>query len=144
MSLAIYLVLPSLARFAKGIELKAVAQKIAGILRYYRTEAMQKGQIYQVLLDLQKRELIVRAMPLDDQEEGALKWIEKNKYRIPGSINLRAEEIGLSAYPTDLPAIEFYPTGNSNGGHLLLEDQGQKIYRIKISFLTGIIAVEKI
>lgn len=143
-SLSFSLVSPSLGRFTKGIELKGSAQKIAGILRSCRTEAVQKGQIYQILFNLETHEINVRT--LQGRREGGTHptWIEKTKYSLPPGIKM--QDVGLAPlpYPTDSPAIEFYPTGNSNGGQITLENQLRQGYRIKVHFLTGIIEVERL
>jgi hypothetical protein len=47
-------------------------------------------------------------------------------------------------YPVDVPAIEFYPNGGSNGGSLVLDTEGRKGYKIKVNFLTGMVEVEKV
>lgn len=143
LSLSAYLVVPSLARWAKAIELKGTTQKIAGILRYYRLSAIQKGQVHQILIDQKQRKLIIRALQSEKKDGGEFTWVEKIKYQIPESINLK-EEVSSSEYTTELPAIEFYPTGQANGGQILLADSEQKGYRIKVSFLTGLVEVEKI
>ncbi|MGB9700321.1 MAG: prepilin-type N-terminal cleavage/methylation domain-containing protein [Thermodesulfobacteriota bacterium] len=143
LSLGVYLVVPSMARLATAVELKGTAQKIAGILRYYRMATVQKGQVHQILIDQKQRELIVRALKSGKKEGTDFTWTEKIKYQIPAGINLQ-EEICPGEYNADLPAIEFYPTGQANGGQILLVDPDQQGYRIKISFLTGLVEVEKI
>ena len=35
-------------------------------------------------------------------------------------------KVESTQYPSDLPAIEFYPNGGSNGGDILLDTQSQK------------------
>lgn len=143
LSVAGYLVVPSMSRLARVIELKGTAQKIAGILRYSRIATIQKGQVHQILIDRKQRELIVRALQSEKKEGIEFTWVEKIKYQIPAGINLK-EEISPGDYSAELPAIEFYPTGQANGGQILLADPEQKGYRIKISFLTGLVEVEKI
>lgn len=143
LSVAGYLVVPSMSRLARVIELKGTAQKIAGILRYCRIATIQKGQVHQILIDRKQRELIVRALQSEKKEGIEFTWVEKIKYQIPAGINLK-EEISPGDYSAELPAIEFYPTGQANGGQILLADPEQKGYRIKISFLTGLVEVEKI
>ena len=51
LSLCIALVAPNLSRFSASVELKSAAKKIAAILRYCRSEAINKGKIYQVVFD---------------------------------------------------------------------------------------------
>lgn len=142
LSLAAYLVIPSMNRLAKAIEVKGTAQRIAGILRYYRMTTIQKGQMHQILIAPEQRELIVRVLQSEKKEEAEFTWVEKSKYQIPEGINLK-EEINPGEYTTQWPAIEFYPNGQANGGQILLTDAEQKGYRIKISFLTGLVVVEK-
>ena len=50
-SLSIALVTPSFSRLSRGIELKGAAKKVSAILRYCRSEAVNKGQTYQALYD---------------------------------------------------------------------------------------------
>ena len=60
-SLSISLVIPSLARFSKKIELRTAAQKVSTILRYCRNEAVQKGKVQQVLFNPELREIKVQS-----------------------------------------------------------------------------------
>lgn len=143
LSLAAYLAVPSMTRLAKAIEVKGTAQRIAGILRYYRMAAIQKGQVHQILIAQKQGELIVRALQSEKKEGAEFTWAEKSKYQIPEGINLK-EEINPGEYTAEWPAIEFYPNGQANGGQILMADPEQKGYRIKISFLTGLVEVEKI
>jgi len=137
-SLSISLVTPSLARFSKMIELKTAAKKVSGILRYYRSEAIQQGKVHQILFDPNLRE--VRILSLEPTEEKIL----KNIYPLPAGIQIKDMSIPSPEYPADFPAIEFYPSGGSNGGSILLDSQDQKGFRIKVHFLTGMVAIEAI
>ena len=60
MSVSIALVTPSLSRFAQGVEIKTAAKTVSGILRYFRSESIQKGRVYQVLFDSNLREVRVQ------------------------------------------------------------------------------------
>jgi hypothetical protein len=46
-------------------------------------------------------------------------------------------------YPCDLPAVEFYPNGGSNGGSVLINSPERRGYRIKVDFLTGEVKIEQ-
>jgi len=150
-SLSIALVGPSLSRVARTIELKAAAKKVSGILRYYRSEAVNKGQIYQVLFDSDLREVRVQTVDStkEKQEEGKLegKGEEKalqKKYSLPGEIKFKEVKTAPSQYSSGFPAIEFYPNGTSNGGSILLDSQDRKGYKIKVHFLTGVVEIERV
>jgi type II secretion system protein H len=136
--LSITLVTPYLSRFSKTIELKAATKKISGILRYYRSEAIQQGKVHQVLFDPNLRE--VRIQSLESTEEKVV----KNKYPLPAGVQIKEMNIPAPQYPEDFPAIEFYPSGGSNGGSILLDMQDRKGFRISVHFLTGMVVIEAI
>jgi general secretion pathway protein H len=147
LSLSVALVTPSLSRFYKRVELKTAAQKISGILRYFRSESIQKGKIHQVVFDAELREVRVRALEAEEKGE-ALKEREEPKspekrYPLPGGVQMKEMKIPSPETPSDLPVIEFYPNGGSNGGSLLLEMPDQKGFRIKVHFLTGMVEIEE-
>jgi type II secretion system protein H len=154
LSLSVALVTPSFSRFAKRVELKTCAQKISAILRYFRSESIQKGKVHQVLFDVELREVKVRVVEREETE-GEEREEEKGKrekeeavllekrYVLPVGIQMKEVKIPSPEYPSDLPAIEFYPTGGSNGGTILLEMEGQKAFRVKVHFLTGMVEIEE-
>mgnify|MGYP001575156233 FL=1 len=67
-SLSISLVVPSLSRIAKTVELRATVKKISAILRYYRSEAVQTGQTQQVLFNPDLREVRIQAIDINGPE----------------------------------------------------------------------------
>jgi type II secretion system protein H len=144
--LSIALVTPSLSRFSKGIELKTSAQKVSGILRFFRSESVQKGRVFQVLFDPDLRVVRVRALEGDGlQEEGKEEAkIQEKRYVLPPGIQMGEVKIPSSEFPSDLPTIEFYPHGGSNGGTIVLRMQDRKGYRIKVHFLTGMVEIEEV
>jgi len=138
LGLSITLVTPYLSRFSRTVELRASAKKISGILRYYRSEAIQQGKVYQVLFDSNLRE--VRIQSRERTEEKAL----KNRYPLPAGVQIKELNIPAPQYPEDFPAIEFYPSGGSNGGSILLDSPDRKGFRISVHFLTGMVVIEAI
>jgi prepilin-type N-terminal cleavage/methylation domain-containing protein len=150
-SLSIALITPSLSSFSKRVEMKATAKKVSGILRYFRSESIQKGRVYQILFDSGTGEIRIRVLE-KEEKEGEGKSEEKKgaeeaktqemRYPLPGGVLIREVKIPSPEFPSDLPTIEFYPTGGSNGGAILLEMQDQKGYWIKVHFLTGIVEIE--
>ncbi len=148
LSLCIALVAPSLSRFSTSIELKAAAKKVAAILRYSRSEAINKGKVYQVIFDANLME--VKVQPVEAEPEGTdtneAGKESKNApkiYTLPASVQMKELNIESTQYPADLPAFEFYPNGGSNGGDILLDSRSQKGFKIKVHFLTGKVVIEK-
>ncbi len=147
-ALSISLVASSFSNLSKTIELKAAAKKVSGILRYYRSEAINKGLVYQVLFDSESRAVKVQSVsltePADEKEADEKKEREtiKTLYGLPDDVRMKELDFPSPEYPCDLPAIEFYPNGGSNGGSVLLNSPERKGYRIKIHFLTGEVKIE--
>jgi general secretion pathway protein H len=146
-SLSISLVAPSLSRFSKTIELKAAVKKISAILRYCRSEAINTGKVYQVFFDSELREVKVQPMASSEEKGEDAKKDDKDSpktYPLPVGVNMKEVKTESPQYPSDLPTIEFYPNGASNGGTILLDIEDRNGYRIRVNFLTGIVAVEKV
>jgi prepilin-type N-terminal cleavage/methylation domain-containing protein len=147
--LSVSLVASSLSNLSRTIELKAAAKKVSGILRYYRSEAVNKGSVYQVLFDSELGEVKVQSVSLtelaDEQAEGGKKAGDgfRTVYGLPEGVRMKEIDFPSPQYPCDLPAIEFYPNGGSNGGSVLFDSQERKGYRIKIHFLTGEVKIEQ-
>ena len=143
-SLSVALIAPTLSRFLRTVELKGTAKKVSGILRYYRSEAVNKGRVYQVLFDSNLREIRVQSMgSTEEKDEKTEEKISKMTYLLPEGIRMKEIDIPSPQYPSDFPLIEFYPNGGSNGGSILLDSQDRKGYRIEVHFLTGIVKVER-
>jgi general secretion pathway protein H len=141
--LSVSLVVPSLSRFSKTIELKTAAKKISEILRYCRSEAVNKGLVYQVFFDSDLREVRVQSMEENREDEQSGGKGYQKTYSLPVGIQIGEMDIPSPQYSSGLPAIEFYPNGGSNGGSFLVNTQDRKGYKIKVHFLTGIVKVEK-
>jgi type II secretion system protein H len=146
--LSFALVAPSLSRFSSTVELKGAAKKVSAILRYYRSEAINRGRVYHVLFDSDLNEVRIQPVVLEEeQEEGEKKEesvVTPKIYAIPKGVHLKEIKVESTQYPSDLPTIEFYANGGSNGGSITLDSQDREGYKIEVDFLTGIVAVQKI
>jgi type II secretion system protein H len=147
LSLSIALVTPSLSRFSSTAELKTAAKKVSAILRFCRSEAVNKGQIYQIVFDSDLGEVRVQRMEPSEGEEENKKQEgmgSKKTYPLPKGIHMKEVKIASPQYPSDLPTFEFYPNGGSNGGSILFDGEDRGGYRIKVNFLTGMVEIEKV
>ena len=149
LALSAALVTSSMSNLSRTIELKSAAKKVSGILRYYRSEAINKGSVYQVLFDPESRAVKVQSVsllePADETEADKKKEGEapKTLYGLPEGVQMKELDFPSPEYPCDLPAVEFYPNGSSNGGSVLFDSQDRKGYRIKVDFLTGMVNIEQ-
>src|SRR5512139_3432192 len=108
-SFSMALVAPSLSRMAKTVELKATAKRISGILRYYRSEAVNKGRVYQILFDSDSKQVQVRSVGEEGEGKEKNERDPKKTYSLPDGIQIGEMDIPSPQYSSDLPAIEFYP-----------------------------------
>ena len=146
-SLSISVVAPSLSRVSKTIDLKTAAKKISAILRYCRSEAINKGKVYQVFFDSESREVKVQPVASSEENGDDAKKNDKDSpkiYPLPVGVNMKEVKTESPQYPSDLPTIEFYPSGGSNGGTIHLDIDDRNGYKIKVNFLTGVVAIEKV
>jgi hypothetical protein len=121
------------------------------VLRYYRSEAINKGKVYQVLFDQNLLEMKAQAIESEVQEESEKNETENKEVKstpksffLPSGVQMKELNFETTQYPSDQPAIEFYPNGGSNGGDILLDSQSQKGFKIKVNFLTGTVVIEKV
>jgi len=142
-SISLSLVAPSLSRFSKNIELKATVKKISAILRYCRSEAINRGKVYQVFFDSELREIRVQSVASSEEKGKEDKNFPKT-YPVPIGVKMKEVNTEMPQYPSDLPTIEFYPNGASNGGNILFDTEDRSGFRISVNFLTGIVTVEKV
>jgi type II secretion system protein H len=144
LSLSLALVAPSLSRFSRTVELKGAAQKLSGILRNSRSEAVNKGKVYQVVFNSQSREVSVHSMkPSEEKEERNEGPVSEKTYLLPEGIQMKVDPTTFSASTSEPPSIEFYPNGGSNGGTISLDSPDRLGYRIQVHFLTGMVDIKR-
>lgn len=143
LSLSISLVTPSLSRFLRTVELKGAAKKVSGILRHGRSEAVNKGLVYQIFFNADLREIGVQSRESTKvKEEVKREELPKKVYSLPEGIQIRKVEVASPQYAADLPTIEFYPNGGSNGGSIFLDGRDRNGFHIEVNFLTGIVKIK--
>ena len=145
-SLSMALAAPSLSKFYKTAQLKTTTQRISAILRHSRSEAIHRGEIYQVLFDSYLKEVKIRSLRLSEAETEERKDQKRSiqTFSVPKWMDFREIKIPPSLYPSDHPAIEFYPNGRSNGGSFTLEGGNHQGYLIQVHFLTGMVTIRKV
>jgi len=143
LSLSISLVTPSLSRFLRTVELKGAAKKVSGILRHGRSEAVNKGLVYQISFNADLREIGVQSRESTKvKEEVKREELPKKVYSLPEGIQIKKVDVASPQYAADLPTIEFYPNGGSNGGSIFLDGRDRNGFHIEVNFLTGIVKIK--
>jgi prepilin-type N-terminal cleavage/methylation domain-containing protein len=144
---SVSLVVPYLSRSLMKAELKGSAQKISAILRYCRSESIHKDQVFQIIFDSALREVRVQSLGSTEKKEEVEKKEEKGvhkKYSLPDGVHMEEMKIPSLQDLSEIPTIEFYPNGTSNGGSILLVREGHPGFRIHVHFLTGMVKVERV
>ena len=155
-SFSMFFVAPFLSRFSKTVELKGATKKISAILRYCRSEAVNRGKVYQVLFDPDLRQVLVQSVEEKEEDEGSKDGVtdgskdevrdepKQKTYTLPKGVDIKEVKANSPEYPSDYAVIEFYPNGGSNGGTVRLDSPDRKGYLIKVNFLTGIVEIERV
>ncbi len=146
-SLSAAVVAPSLSRLSSTVEMKATAKKVSAILRNYRSEAINRGKVYQIQFDSDLNEVRVQpAAPPEEEGEGLRKGenIPLKVYALPKGIHIGEVKVESTQYPSDFPTLEFYASGGSNGGTITLNSPDREEYKIEVNFLTGIVTIQKV
>lgn len=133
-----------------GAALRDGAKKTAAILRYARSQAGWEGVPYGAVISFEDRslELFAERPPEEDpQEEDAgpppLFDVEEGKrtvlqtYTLPEGVRFeKAVFEGDEQYEGTFEIL-FSPTGGSSGGELVLINQREVRFRVRVDFITG-------
>jgi len=131
-SLLAMLVTPNLTRTMGHMEAKGAAKRIAAILRYCRSDAINKSRINLVNFDTASNLVSVYSVDEEDAEPKAQRF-----YPLPGGVKMEKIEVGKTLFESSVPTIEFYRNGGSNGGTALIQGERGREYSIRVEMLTG-------
>jgi type II secretion system protein H len=170
MGLVLAFAAPRIASNLLGLSLDTTAKKVAGALRYARSQALTTGRIYNAIFDCENGRMIIveawkpsaaeeyaaeiAAEAADDaQEQGTASEIlnrqrqQPKTYELPEEIRFGAVTIGDAVCNDDngkdICQMAFFPDGTSQGGEIILTDTKERIYSIDINLLTGIVSLEE-
>lgn len=136
-SLLALLVTPRLTKTISHMEVKSAAKRISAILRYCRSDAINKNKIVQVNFDTKSN--LITVLSADEGEESPSM---RNSYLLPSSIRMEKIEAGQTFFENALPSFEFYPNGGANGGTAVVRGGEGRSYTLQVDFLTGGVRVE--
>ncbi|MEI6126176.1 MAG: prepilin-type N-terminal cleavage/methylation domain-containing protein [Pseudomonadota bacterium] len=167
MSIMLAFAAPRFAKDLLSLSLETTAKKVAGALRYARSQALSTGHIYNAIFDCENNRVILAesgtpspadalrmanaAAALEKTEggEGAGKVPvrEIKIYPLPEEINLSTITIADTVCNEDngkaICQMAFYPDGTSQGGEIALTDAKDRAYGISVDFLTGVVLLEE-
>ena len=167
MGLLTSLVAPAITSLA-GLKLKTATRRVAAGLRYARSQAVTTGSDYQVVFNLGKGVMTIEC--LEEEEEKPYReavegegyqgrWKEgagdeeilqprtrrKKTYRMPEEVTLAKVIVeDVEVYKDDEEEetwIDFYPNGSCSGGEIYLTNERERVFKITLNFLTGIVGI---
>lgn len=140
---------PRLAGSLTGVQTETAAKKLAGALRYARSQAVAHRQVWLAAADFDHHRLVVTPGLPGPAESLAdflqRRWEEKKPpqaYDLPETVRFQKLLIGEADIRTGLADIRFYPQGNASGGILVVRGKDGDGYAIKLDFVTGLVGVE--
>jgi len=131
-SLLALILTPTLTRTLSHMEAKGSAKRIAAILRYCRSDAVNKRRTNLVGLDTASNLVSVYAIIEEETEPKAQKF-----YPLPQGVKLDKIEVGKTLFDSSVPTFEFYPNGGSNGGKAVIQGERGMAYSVRVDILTG-------
>ena len=167
MGLLTSLVAPAITSLA-GLKLKTATRRVAAGLRYARSQAVTTGSDYQVVFNLGKGEMTIECLEEEEErpyrenaEDGEYqsRWKEgagdeeilqprtrrKKTYRMPKEVTLAKVIVeDMEVYKDDEEEetwIDFYPNGSCSGGEIYLTNERERVFKITLNFLTGIVGI---
>lgn len=136
-SLLTALATPSLTKTLQRMELKTASKKISAILRYCRSESVNKNQVTLASFDTEAHVLSIFSVEL-----GEKKSTLERSYPFPQEVEVGKFDVGKTLMETSHPSFEFYPNGGSNGGSAVIRRERGGAFLIQVDFLTGTVRVE--
>lgn len=131
-SLLAVLLTPNLTRTLSHLEAKGAAKRISAILRYCRSDAVNKRKVNLVALDAASHVVSVYSVNEEETEPKA-----ERLYPLPPGVKLEKIEVGKNLFDASQPTFEFYPNGASNGGRAVVQSERGRAYTIRVDILTG-------
>ena len=131
-SLLALLITPNLTKTLSHMEAKGAAKRIAAILRYCRSDAINKRRVNLVSFDTASNLVSVYSIDEDEAEPKAQRF-----YPLPGGVKMEKIEVGKTLFDSSVPTFEFYRNGGSNGGTVSIQGERGQAYSVRVEMLTG-------
>ena len=143
-----------------GLRLKTTVKRVAASLRYARSQAVVSGSNYRATFDLENGQITIESLAEDDPyQRGA--WgddeeedfyeepsstqrpPEKKEFSLPRDVSIAQVVLNGEEIYEGIAEIDFFPNGSCSGGDIYLMDTKERIFRISLEFLTGIVKIRE-
>ena len=142
------LTMPRMAASIPGAKLKTAARAVAASLRYARSTSVYESRPYIAVFDAKRDLLIVEpveSMPDVAETNAILKILDMSdlhrSYEFPEGIEFDLLSNKAVDLALDVPAVYFFPRGDSTGAEIVLKNLRDKKYTITVDTLTGMVEI---
>jgi general secretion pathway protein H len=149
---------PRIAKSLSGLSLTTSTKKVAAALRYARSQAVNKSQVYSVIIDRAHAQVVIRGIPKpvtqppDEEftnEEAAaedFKGVVNEVKLVPVAEGVSFREVSIGGQEftggkEELPQMIFFPDGTSQGGEIVLANNREQAFTVGVDFLTGVVTI---
>jgi general secretion pathway protein H len=146
-----------------GLNLRTAAKRVAAGLRYARSQAVTTGSVYRIVFDIEQNEMTIERVVEEDPsglQTGGTRWWEegedeegaersageqfdKKSYLLPRGITIESVVSDGDEITEGEAQIEFYPNGSCSGGDVFLMDSKERVFRVALEFITGVVTIEE-
>ena len=163
-SIVIAMTAPRLIISSSSLPLKTASKKLGAALRYSRSQAINTGSTYNTIFNTEENKVIVLKVPAppvpystetiaemeEFQESTDISSPQSQKtaikeYALPDGVLF--EQIIISDIDSQeedeggIYQISFSPNGSSRGGEIILADKKERMYRITVNRITGVVTI---
>ena len=153
---------PRIAKGLSGLSLTTSVKKVAAALRYARSQAVNKSQVYSVIIDREHAQVVIRGIPKPvtqspeevapeefiTEEDAAeeFKEVVNEVKLVPVAEGVNFQDISIGGQEftggrEELPQMIFFPDGTSQGGEIVLANNREQAFTIGVDFLTGVVTI---
>ena len=163
-SIVIAMTAPRLIKSSSSLPLKTASKKLGSALRYSRSQAINTGSIYNTIFNTEKNKVIVLKVPAPPVPYSIETIAEMEEFQESTEISSpQSQKIAIKEYAlpdgvlfeqiiiSDIDSheeeeggiyqISFSPDGGSRGGEIILSDKKERMYRITVNSITGVVIV---
>lgn len=144
---------PRLGGSLQGVNTRTAAREIAAVLRYGRMQAVEANQAVATWFDGERKQVRAELIDAPKSSPTAVEKEDEDPESNPVSaLAVYTTEHALSIVNTaedaedqreDRFVVLFFADGSSSGGQIEIHDPKDRIYRVNIDAMTGVVSVKE-
>ena len=140
-------VLPRIGGNSDRLRFKTAVKDVASLMRYARSQAVTRGQIFTVAFESMENQIIVSPAMGSSGQSGYARRIPgiegRHLFQLPDSVTLDSEAFGGQGESEYFELVKFFPIGNSTGALVVLTDTAGRKKTIHVDLVTGLVTIDE-